>query len=89
MGDPLNEENDLGPMARFDLRDELHQQVEATLPKGAVTSRQGKIAGHGNYYAVTVLGDVTPEMTAFRRSCWSGCGNYCGEECGTCLSAGE
>jgi acyl-CoA reductase-like NAD-dependent aldehyde dehydrogenase len=29
MGDPLNEENDLGPMARFDLRDELHQQVEA------------------------------------------------------------
>lgn len=35
MGDPLNEENDLGPMARFDLRDELHHQVERTLAQGA------------------------------------------------------
>lgn len=35
MGDPLNEENDLGPMARFDLRDELHQQVEDSLAQGA------------------------------------------------------
>ena len=68
MGDPLNEENDLGPMARFDLRDELHQQVEATLAEGARLLLGGeKIAGQGNYYAVTVLGDVTPEMTAFRQ----------------------
>lgn len=28
MGDPRDEENALGPMARFDLRDELHHQVE-------------------------------------------------------------
>lgn len=28
MGDPRDEENTLGPMARFDLRDELHHQVE-------------------------------------------------------------
>ncbi|WP_213132843.1 succinate-semialdehyde dehydrogenase [Citrobacter sp. FP75] len=67
MGDPMNEENDLGPMARFDLRDELHQQVEASLAQGAKLLLGGeKIAGKGNYYAVTVLGDVTPEMTAFR-----------------------
>ncbi|HCP8296179.1 TPA: aldehyde dehydrogenase family protein [Escherichia coli] len=31
MGDPRDEENALGPMARFDLRDELHHQVEKTL----------------------------------------------------------
>lgn len=35
MGDPLVEENDLGPMARFDLRDELHQQVQASVAEGA------------------------------------------------------
>ncbi|WP_252363116.1 aldehyde dehydrogenase family protein, partial [Citrobacter sp. wls826] len=49
MGDPLNEENDLGPMARFDLRDELHQQVEASLAEGARLLLGGeKIAGQGN-----------------------------------------
>lgn len=68
MGDPLAEENDLGPMARFDLRDELHQQVEASIAEGARLLLGGeKLAGEGNYYAVTVLGDVTPEMTAFRQ----------------------
>ncbi len=35
MGDPRDEENALGPMARFDLRDELHHQVEKTLAQGA------------------------------------------------------
>ncbi len=35
MGDPRDEDNALGPMARFDLRDELHHQVEKTLAQGA------------------------------------------------------
>lgn len=68
MGAPEVEENYLGPMARFDLRDELHQQVEATLAEGATLLLGGeKVAGNGNYYAPTVLGNVTPEMTAFRQ----------------------
>ena len=68
MGAPENEENYLGPMARFDLRDELHQQVQATLAEGATLLLGGeKIAGAGNYYAPTVLGNVTPTMTAFRQ----------------------
>ncbi|EAB6694136.1 succinate-semialdehyde dehydrogenase [Salmonella enterica] len=68
MGDPLVEENDLGPMARFDLRDELHQQVQASVAEGARLLLGGeKIAGEGNYYAATVLADVTPDMTAFRQ----------------------
>ncbi len=55
MGDPLVEENDLGPMARFDLRDELHQQVQASVAEGARLLLGGeKIAGEGNYYAATV-----------------------------------
>ncbi|MCG1030824.1 succinate-semialdehyde dehydrogenase [Bacillus amyloliquefaciens] len=68
MGAPENEENYLGPMARFDLRDELHQQVQATLAEGATLLLGGeKITGAGNYYAPTVLGNVTPAMTAFRQ----------------------
>ncbi|RZN18435.1 succinate-semialdehyde dehydrogenase [Escherichia sp. E14S1] len=67
MGDPSHEENDLGPMARFDLRDELHHQVEKSLAQGARLLLGGeKVAGAGNYYPATVLADVTPEMTAFR-----------------------
>lgn len=67
MGNPLDEHNDLGPMARFDLRDELHEQVQATLAQGAQLLLGGeKMAGKGNYYPVTVLANVTPEMTAFR-----------------------
>lgn len=68
MGDPLDEQNYLGPMARFDLREELHQQVQATLAEGATLLLGGeKMAGNGNYYAPTVLGNVTSEMTAFRQ----------------------
>ncbi|EHZ4892049.1 aldehyde dehydrogenase family protein [Escherichia coli] len=67
MGDPRDEENALGPMARFDLRDELHHQVEKTLAQGARLLLGGeKMAGAGNYYPPTVLANVTPEMTAFR-----------------------
>lgn len=68
MGAPDDEETFLGPMARFDLRDELHQQVEASLREGASLLLGGeKRAGAGNYYPATVLGNVTPSMTAFRQ----------------------
>ncbi|EKI0251165.1 succinate-semialdehyde dehydrogenase [Enterobacter asburiae] len=68
LGAPDREEHFIGPMARYDLRDELHQQVQATLAEGAALLLGGeKISGAGNYYAPTVLGNVTPEMTAFRQ----------------------
>ncbi|MEE9660014.1 succinate-semialdehyde dehydrogenase [Enterobacter cloacae complex sp. CARB60] len=68
LGAPDREENFIGPMARFDLRDELHQQVQATLGEGATLLLGGeKIGGEGNYYAPTVLANVTPSMTAFRQ----------------------
>ena len=67
-GSPLDEQNYLGPMARFDLRDELHEQVLATVSKGATLALGGvKPAGAGNYYPATVLTNVTPQMTAFRQ----------------------
>lgn len=68
MGNPQDEQNYIGPMARYDLRDELHDQVTATLKEGATLLLGGeKIAGKGNYYPATVLGNVTPNMTAFRQ----------------------
>ncbi len=68
MGDPRDDENYLGPMARFDLSDELHDQVMATVKEGATLLLGGeKLAGEGNYYPATVLANVLPTMTAFRQ----------------------
>src|SRR5690606_23017737 len=51
MGDPLIAETYIGPMARFDLRDELDGQVQATLKEGAtLLLGGGKVEGPGNYY---------------------------------------
>ncbi len=66
VGDPLDPQNRVGPMARKDLRDELHNQVERTLAAGATLLLGGKkMDGAGNFYAPTVLGDVAPGMAAF------------------------
>lgn len=68
VGDPRIEENTVGPMARFDLRDELQAQVDASIKEGAKLLTGGhKLPGVGNFFAPTVLGDVTPSMTAFRQ----------------------
>ncbi|CAM3084393.1 succinate-semialdehyde dehydrogenase [Pseudomonas floridensis] len=67
VGDPSQDTTYIGPMARFDLRDELDGQVQATLAEGATLLLGGeKIAGPGNFYAPTVLGDVTDRMTSFK-----------------------
>ena len=68
IGDPLSAETYIGPMARFDLRDELDAQVQATLAEGATLLLGGeRIAGQGNFYAPTVLGNVTDQMTSFKQ----------------------
>jgi succinate-semialdehyde dehydrogenase len=65
-GDPLDPSSTMGPMARNDLRDELHNQVERTLAAGATLLLGGhKIDGPGNFYAPTVLADVKPGMAVF------------------------
>lgn len=65
-GDPLDPASTIGPMARADLRDELHGQVQRTVNAGAKLLLGGrKVDGPGNFYAPTVLADVTPGMAAF------------------------
>jgi len=68
MGDPLAADTYIGPMARFDLRDELDAQVQDTLAEGATLLLGGeKVAGQGNFYAPTILGGVTDQMTSFKQ----------------------
>ncbi len=65
-GDPTNENNDLGPMAREDLREELHEQVEDSVKKGAAVLCGGNIPeGDGYYYPATVLANVKPGQPAY------------------------
>lgn len=65
-GDPTDPGVALGPMARIDLRDELHRQVQATLGKGARLLLGGEIpAGPGAFYPPTVMTDVGPGMAAY------------------------
>jgi succinate-semialdehyde dehydrogenase/glutarate-semialdehyde dehydrogenase len=66
MGDPLDERTDVGPLARTDLRDTLHRQVEQSIAQGARLLLGGKVPeGPGAFYPVTVLTDVRPGMPAF------------------------
>ena len=65
-GDPTQEDSDLGPMARVDLRDGLHDQVEESVRKGAKILCGGeKPSGKGAFYPVTVLDNVTPGQPAY------------------------
>jgi succinate-semialdehyde dehydrogenase / glutarate-semialdehyde dehydrogenase len=66
VGDPLEKETNIGPMARANLRDTLHSQVERSIAAGAKLVAGGQpIDGSGFYYSPTVLDHVTPEMPAF------------------------
>ena len=65
-GDPTSEEADLGPMARKDLRDDLHEQVTKSIANGAKLLCGGKVPdGEGYYYPATVLENVTSGQPAY------------------------
>jgi len=65
-GDPMNEDTFVGPMARTELRDELHQQVVQSVERGATLLLGGQIPAQvGAYYPPTVLTDVRPGMPAY------------------------
>lgn len=65
MGDPADESTQVGPIARPDLRDNLHQQVQNTVAQGARCLLGGELPeGDGYFYPVTLLVDVEPGMQA-------------------------
>jgi succinate-semialdehyde dehydrogenase/glutarate-semialdehyde dehydrogenase len=66
LGDPLDAETTVGPLARMDLRDTLHRQVADSIAAGARLLLGGERPGReGAFYPPTVLTSVTPGMAAF------------------------
>jgi len=66
VGDPMDETNEIGPLARPDLVDDLDDQVKRSVAKGARLLLGGeRIDRPGFFYAPTVLVDVAPEHAAF------------------------
>jgi len=66
MGDPLDAATQIGPMARKDLRAELHRQVAKSIEMGARAICGGFIPeGAGAFYPPTVLIGVTKGMPAY------------------------
>lgn len=66
MGDPNKESTQLGPIARKDLRDDLHEQVVKSVENGARIACGGKIPdGEGFFYPATVLENVQPGQPAY------------------------
>lgn len=66
-GDPFADGVTLAPMARLDLREELHQQVIESIAKGAVAvTGCSPLSGEGAYYPASILDRVVPGMRAYR-----------------------
>jgi len=64
--DPMDNDCVLGPMARPDLRDTLHDQVRRSVAAGATLRLGGTVPdGPGAWYPATLLDDVAPGMAAY------------------------
>lgn len=65
-GDPLQEGTTLAPMARSDLRDELHSQVSDSIAAGAVAvTGCAPLPGTGAFYKASIIDQVSPGMRAY------------------------
>jgi succinate-semialdehyde dehydrogenase/glutarate-semialdehyde dehydrogenase len=65
-GDPMDEDTSLAPMARHDLRDELHKQVTDSIAAGAVAVTGCEpLDGKGAFYKASILDRVGPGMRAY------------------------
>ena len=66
IGDPLDPQTQIGPLARGDLRDALERQVTGSVRAGATVLTGGERWGErGYFYRPTVLAGVTPGMPVF------------------------
>lgn len=66
VGDPLDEATRMGPMSSSQARDDLHEQVQDAVTKGATVHTGGApLERAGAFYAPTVLTGLTPDMRAW------------------------
>jgi succinate-semialdehyde dehydrogenase/glutarate-semialdehyde dehydrogenase len=63
VGDPLDEKTDVGPMARLDLAEKIHEQVQKSIKKGAKLIMGGE--HRGSFYQPTILIGVKAGMAIF------------------------
>jgi len=67
IGNPLDPDTRIGPLAKPSFVDDIDRQVRESVAMGArIVTGGHRIEGPGNFYAPTVLADVTPEMPVFR-----------------------
>lgn len=65
-GDPMDDSSDIGPLARKDLQEKLHEQVEESVAKGATIAVGGKVPeGKGSFYPATILENVEKGQPAY------------------------
>lgn len=61
VGNPMEEDTDVGPLATQGILDDIAQQVEKTIAMGAKTLLGGKrLESKGNFYPPTILKDIPP-----------------------------
>ena len=66
LGDPMSEATRIGPMARVDLRDQLHQQVVESIAEGAVAvTGCNPESGAGAWYQPSIIDRVKPGICAY------------------------
>lgn len=76
LGDPLSSDTTMGPMARNNLRGDLHEIVTATIAAGAKVIRGGAPSdGVGAFYPPTLLDGVEAAMPSFRIETFGPVGN--------------
>ncbi|WP_416674270.1 NAD-dependent succinate-semialdehyde dehydrogenase [Egbenema bharatensis] len=69
VGDPMNPETNIGPLATPDILNDLEVQVQACLQQGARALIGGdrlSTSPQGNYYLPTVLTDLPPDCPAYQ-----------------------
>ena len=65
-GDPMDENSDMGAMARKDLQEKLHEQVEKSVAQGATIAVGGELPeGKSCYYPATILENVEKGQPAY------------------------
>ena len=66
MGDPMDEDTQLGPLSSKEQFDTVKQQVDESVAKGAKILCGGEVPKRtGAYYPATVLADLMPGMPAY------------------------
>lgn len=66
IGDPMDPATNIGPMARTDLRDDLHRQVQDSIAAGAIAVTGCEpLPGPGAFYKPSIIDRVEPGMRAY------------------------